>query len=299
VSAPFPFARVPRRAFVELRRGQLTEPEFRVLAVLYDRANEETWVTRFADLDRLSYYAAWDRSTDYLSKVLRSLRTKGWIAYERKTGPSTEPYVVTLLHASSDGSELGPKLSPSKQPTSDPAAARTGPKLAASGPKLEPPEAAPVAFAGPLAQPDPEPPEPDSGACEETPVRNLRAVQRTQELLGREGSEQEDPLGTPREEQDLGPEIERLIGRSRRRPEPKRGVRAAQPASVGEAVILGEISELVAAGVLIEIEPGGNDLDEPPLCRYPAHRDAGLDWRNQAGRLICGICHPPVRELGR
>ena len=28
------------------------------------------------------------------------------------------------------------------------------------------------------------------------------------------------------------------------------------------------------------------------LCRYAQHR--GLDWLNEAGRLVCGICHPPA-----
>lgn len=37
----------------------------------------------------------------------------------------------------------------------------------------------------------------------------------------------------------------------------------------------------------------------PPLCRYPAHRDAGRDRLGHGGeRLLCGICRPPPRGGG-
>jgi hypothetical protein len=55
-----------------------------------------------------------------------------------------------------------------------------------------------------------------------------------------------------------------------------------------EAFVLAECDALVDAGVATWV-------DEKPLCGYPAHRSAGADWANDAGRKICGICHSPVR----
>ena len=31
-------------------------------------------------------------------------------------------------------------------------------------------------------------------------------------------------------------------------------------------------------------------------CGYVEHREAGLDWINDSGRFVCGVCHPPARR---
>jgi 5S rRNA maturation endonuclease (ribonuclease M5) len=45
----------------------------------------------------------------------------------------------------------------------------------------------------------------------------------------------------------------------------------------------------------LELDSGGrgdaSDASDAP-CRYQAHRAAGLDWINDAGRTICGVCRP-------
>jgi hypothetical protein len=53
-----------------------------------------------------------------------------------------------------------------------------------------------------------------------------------------------------------------------------------------EQAIVGVVEAAVGGGLLTEI-------DEPPPCPYPAHRDAG-DWRGRDGRLRCRVCHPPA-----
>jgi hypothetical protein len=50
---------------------------------------------------------------------------------------------------------------------------------------------------------------------------------------------------------------------------------------------------------LVALFPGSAfDSEEPtaphdPLCPHPA-KHAGRSWRTQAGRLVCGVCHPPA-----
>jgi hypothetical protein len=84
-----------------------------------------------------------------------------------------------------------------------------------------------------------------------------------------------------------------------------------------EQLVLAEIDELIAEGVLI---PAGGDMRWAPtaqpapeqqaimeefpfvdfgrlvpneaLCAYPEHRSS--DWRTNDGRWMCGVCHPPV-----
>jgi excisionase family DNA binding protein len=34
-----------------------------------------------------------------------------------------------------------------------------------------------------------------------------------------------------------------------------------------------------------------------PLCRYASHRPS--DWLNADGQTVCGVCHPPERNVGR
>jgi hypothetical protein len=49
--------------------------------------------------------------------------------------------------------------------------------------------------------------------------------------------------------------------------------------------MLADLDAVAAAGV-------GEWVEEPPPCSYPAHR--GDDWRNDGGRPVCGVCHPPA-----
>jgi hypothetical protein len=98
---------------------------------------------------------------------------------------------------------------------------------------------------------------------------------------------------TPRADDSApGPATAELLQKRRPRGERKHTTRPDAPAPADEAVILAEIDEWLAAGLLVEVEPGGHLPDDEPLCRYPSHRAAECDWHNPGGRLICGICRP-------
>jgi hypothetical protein len=84
-----------------------------------------------------------------------------------------------------------------------------------------------------------------------------------------------------------------LEGRSRDGTRPPRVVRSlyngellwsGEPAA-GEAGVLADADAFVAAGL-------GKWREQASLCASHAHRAEGRDWRNDSGRLICGICHP-------
>ena len=51
------------------------------------------------------------------------------------------------------------------------------------------------------------------------------------------------------------------------------------------------------ADVADRIPERTGDLFIDRVCRYPSHRPS--DWTNDAGRRVCGICHPPVGDHAR
>jgi hypothetical protein len=130
----FDFAPIPRDAFVALRSGELAVSEWRVLAALYDRANVRSWTVSIRDLDTLARYCAWDLELDTLSKVLRSLREKGWIDYVSKPGATRHPYVIRLLHGPLGRSEHDPSRNGRSEAVSEAEAAATNPSSAATDP---------------------------------------------------------------------------------------------------------------------------------------------------------------------
>jgi excisionase family DNA binding protein len=72
-------------------------PEFRVLLALYLRRRPERGLTvRVHDLDSLAASMAWEGLTGTLSKALRSLKAKGWIAFESQPGRTRHPYDIEL-----------------------------------------------------------------------------------------------------------------------------------------------------------------------------------------------------------
>jgi hypothetical protein len=48
-------------------------------------------------------------------------------------------------------------------------------------------------------------------------------------------------------------------------------------------------------GALHAAPDPGRAEDAP--CRWPEHRERGLDWQGQQGRTICGVCHPQPARL--
>ena len=137
---PFSFAPVPSRMFAAVRNGDLTLSEWHVLAFLFERAHKPSYVATFGDLDAVARAVAWPHSIDYLSKTLRSLRTKDLITYESRRGPHSS-YTIRLC---TDWSETSPKLLSRTAADSEAPATEAGPKLAASSPKLD--EVAPAPF---------------------------------------------------------------------------------------------------------------------------------------------------------
>lgn len=115
---PFAFAPVPRAVFLARREGRLTRAEASVLCGLYDRCNQVTWIASFRDLDSLARLVGWDESLDYLSKVVRALRAKGWIGYDSKPGRTRHGYVIGLRHCPDEASEHGPSTGERQSPSS-------------------------------------------------------------------------------------------------------------------------------------------------------------------------------------
>jgi hypothetical protein len=94
---PFPFAAIPRASFAALRDAKLTVTEWRVLVTLYERASPPNWTVKLKDLDSLVRLVCWEGERDTISKTLRSLKAKGWIAYESRPGSTHHRYAITLL----------------------------------------------------------------------------------------------------------------------------------------------------------------------------------------------------------
>lgn len=58
-----------------------------------------------------------------------------------------------------------------------------------------------------------------------------------------------------------------------------------------ETALTAETTEHLSSGLLHPL---------PPNCRYPAHREQGLDWITADGwRRHCGICTPPAPGAAR
>jgi hypothetical protein len=102
---PFAFAPIPRSAPAALRAGELSPAAYRILTVFYDRANQDTWISSFQDLDAIGRCVAWEFTLDYLSKCLRELREKGWIAYESAPGRKHHGYTIRLIWKREETSE--------------------------------------------------------------------------------------------------------------------------------------------------------------------------------------------------
>jgi hypothetical protein len=116
---PFLFAPVPVEAVRRLADGSVSHVEFLLLAYLYNRASRSNWTTRFT-LAQAAEGIGWAKTLDYLSKILRGLRDKGWIHYRATPGRRGHIYAVELFHEPQQGSER-------RRRTKDRKAPKTGP----------------------------------------------------------------------------------------------------------------------------------------------------------------------------
>jgi hypothetical protein len=95
---PFPFDPVPAALLRALRNRLVSRDEFCALAYLYARATNRsarTWVVTIT-LAQLGEAIAWEHSAEWLRQMLVRLRSKGWIAYESRSG-QRKPYDIRLL----------------------------------------------------------------------------------------------------------------------------------------------------------------------------------------------------------
>lgn len=103
---PFDFATYPRLLNRALRARRLSRDEYVILVRLYAMANRETWLASVT-LDQLGDRIAWDRSEDYLYRLLDALKRKAWIEYPTTPGKKQHVYAIGLLWDRAEQSEDG------------------------------------------------------------------------------------------------------------------------------------------------------------------------------------------------
>lgn len=111
---PYRFTPVPHAVSDALTARLINQTEQAVLVALYRRADRRSQVR--LTLAQLAERLAWTKSEDWLSKILRSLRTNGWLSYEAVPGARGQVYVFTLRHAGHRESEQGPEETAARAP---------------------------------------------------------------------------------------------------------------------------------------------------------------------------------------
>jgi len=82
---------------------------------------------------------------------------------------------------------------------------------------------------------------------------------------------------------------------------PTQNPESVQALTLKEASVRGLVPFLETEKVVGREAPGIEPVPRPtprpaaPLCRFGSHR--GLDWLNDAGNMICGVCHPPANKV--
>jgi hypothetical protein len=212
---PIPFtnwAPIPRRIFRDVAVGRLTPAEGRVEKALYAAASPWTWTATFRDLDALARSLGWEFTTNYLSKVLASLRAKGRIDFETAPGRTNHGYEIRPLYQSEHNPSRNAAPSPSSEqpanalvePESGLRRARQsehGEGLAAdASPSTGTPSPSGERRANPVV-------EPDSAGSERDPVRAARESLKPKTLTEEEGVDH--PVGKGPEEPVENEEIVR------------------------------------------------------------------------------------------
>jgi len=120
---PFDFGTYPRLLNRALRARLLSRDEYVILVGLYARANRETWLASVT-LDQLGDLIAWEKSEDYLYRLLDALKRKAWIEYPTTPGKKQHVYAIRLLWDRPERSEDGPRIENAPSPST--AAAEDG-----------------------------------------------------------------------------------------------------------------------------------------------------------------------------
>jgi hypothetical protein len=289
---PFVYATYPRVLNRALRARAISRDEFVILAQLYARADRATW-TADVTLEQLGEAVAWEHSADWLRKRLVSLKARGWIDYRTLPGRKRHVYTIRLLYNRTSPSEESLSSQPLNQAESPVHASAH--RLSTTADRLRRDRGANV-----LAARAPAPKEPASvGASRD--VRETPTPLIEEDLLGPgslEGDQDHDvveitrAVGEPVQD-DLLASTDRILAALA----PKRA--AVEPVTVEPVTIVLEVADERAADELTTLLASELDATPappaPPLCRYPDHREAGLDWVGHGvERLVCGVCRPPA-----
>jgi hypothetical protein len=200
---PFEFSTHPRMLDRALRARRISRDEFVLLVALYARADRATW-TVSRSLDQIADLVAWDKSEDYLYRLLAGLRKRGWLDYPTTPGKKAHLYVIRLLHDRSEHSEESPRTAGAASPSMAAAENGSGARIpvcalavesedgnertSVASPRMALPSPRMGATAKPLG-------ERDSDAREQAPVRAPRDVGERANLAVRERL-QGERLGT-------------------------------------------------------------------------------------------------------
>jgi hypothetical protein len=133
---PFDFATYPRPLNRALQRRLLNRDEYVLLVWLYSRANRSTWVATIT-LAQLAEAVAWDRSPDWLYRVLADLKRRRWIDYKAQPGKKAHAYAIKLVYDRPEHSEEGPSTQPLNHAGLRADRARMGPRRHLRGPSME------------------------------------------------------------------------------------------------------------------------------------------------------------------
>ena len=313
------YARVPWRMREALRRDELTRDEFLTLVHLIATIGHDLWmlpVTEQVLVTELAVIGAetsWKKTTARLRQVLEELERKGWIGTRTRSGSKkweiwlTGAAIVEKLEiASALGDADQADLKVSEPDPTDEKSEETGPQDFELSSKREGSAAEANAHYdsgnGPV---EPRNADPSLDVDVDLDQHQVKGAVRK----GRYVDEGPTHARTREEHLTLLPEVREAINRARvtRGEEPLGLGQSSVERPCGEPVrILIELADPDQEEMLLEafdeIVEEGNAVysadPRAPLCRYPAHRDAGLDWADGT-RPVCGICHPHPRPWPR
>jgi hypothetical protein len=244
-----------------LAGGAIDATDLAIISVLWGGAN---WQTRQVTmtLEWLGERIDWKLTEDALYRRVTKLGRQGWYEYVTSPGKHGARYVFTLdpaPQASSEQSEDDPRSETLNHEERRPPSPRSVPRRASPGPRRD-------------QAPNPQQ-EPDSASTQEAPIprtserqRETKACSeekalgpgsaRDQDHVVGEGAPEERPV--ERAENGRGPAggLHSMIERARQAQEREPVRFVIEPVDgEAEAALLAEVDELLAEGVLVEVEP--------------------------------------------
>jgi hypothetical protein len=278
---------LPRRVRIARRRGDLSVEDGDALTELYDRANTrllaERKPTPECTLAQLAAWIGWTKSDSALDKLLSRLRRDGWLTWEVRKRKDRWVRIFTL-HP--ERSEFVPSSQAPSVPSSEPSQPEQASGSEAAKPtnrsefeEVDEPDSVP---SPPSDIPSSEPSE--NGSTEPIGDTAEQASFRVPQTFRTEADL--SPTGRLTEKSLCDAEAtERLIAAAR---ELNGGTAEKARASGPDENERGLIAAVMPLDAVV--------VDQSP-CRYPSHRRS--EWVNDGGRVVCGVCYPPVRDGAR